>query len=196
VRSPIDELAALTRKPLDSAEARAMIAALRHAAEDATAAILGASLIDEVLTEAILSRLVDLNADQRKEFIKAALPTLSVKALIARSLGLFDGDTKHDLTVIGLIRNAFAHGSPRLSFDTPEIAQACDTLNWLRAKDLFKEKLSTPREKFSFAVRTILYGLLVQRGEPIKPSLTFASVEAMMIKIRENSAVAATSKEK
>jgi hypothetical protein len=142
--SIFDGLTALSRKTLDSDDARKMIAALSDGPRSFCGHF-GITLVDELLTETILTRLIDLDTEQRREFVRSELSTLNAKILLGRALGLFDGETKYDLTLIRHIRNAFAHGGPMLSFDDPAIARACDTLKWLRAMKLFRETLTSPR---------------------------------------------------
>jgi DNA-binding MltR family transcriptional regulator len=50
------------------------------------------------------------------------LGTFSSRIKIAYALGIIGGKSRHDLDIVGNIRNAFAHGMRDLAFDTKEIA--------------------------------------------------------------------------
>jgi hypothetical protein len=52
--------------------------------------------------------------------------TFSAKIQMAYALGIFGSDTRHDLELIKLIRNTFAHSQKPLKFELPEVRAVCD----------------------------------------------------------------------
>jgi hypothetical protein len=56
----------------------------------------------------------------------APLETFSQRIIMGRVLRLYGDDTEYNLTLVRLIRNAFAHAHVPITFETKEIAAAVD----------------------------------------------------------------------
>ena len=96
--------------------------------------------LEEVLQVSIARRLEPLNETEAKELFRhnGPIATLSAKIAMGRALGIYGRKTRKDLDRVREIRNAFAHSSSDLSFDTPEVSAACadfDLFKRLDAKD-------------------------------------------------------------
>jgi len=98
----------------------------------ARAITLGA-LLEAKLESAIYTKLIPnipKNSSERIFGVQGILATFSAKIEMAFVLGLIGPETRKDLDHIRAIRNAFAHAKGIISFDTPEIAAACDKIKF------------------------------------------------------------------
>jgi hypothetical protein len=84
--------------------------------------MLGAVLEDH-LEEALLKKMVWLNADERGGLFGAEAPiaTFSSKIRLAHALGLIDRPQKRAFDLVREMRNACAHSRCALSFESPEL---------------------------------------------------------------------------
>jgi hypothetical protein len=92
---------------------------------DRGAAIVAATVIDNVLETLITSRLIELSSRRREALfdqINAPLRSLSSKIELAFALGLFSAERRESLHLIRDVRNKFAHRIDSVSFDHPEIS--------------------------------------------------------------------------
>lgn len=96
----------------------------------ATAVMLGSFL--ETGLERLLKSVMrtDLNnADRSKLFeYEGAAGSFSSKTILSYALGLIGPISRHDLDLLRILRNEFAHSRMHFSFNTPEIHAVCDQL--------------------------------------------------------------------
>jgi len=98
---------------------------------DRPAAILQASVVERALEVAIKKKLAPgLSNEFVKEMFEfeGVIGTFSDKIAIAYALGIFKSHTFHDLNIIRILRNAFAHLSKPMRFVTPQVAGMCEHL--------------------------------------------------------------------
>lgn len=98
---------------------------------DRACALLGAAYLDELLTELLLSFLIDDKESMNLLGLEkpyAPIGTFSSKILTCFCLGMMDRIQFKDLTSIRRIRNKFAHSLHGLSFQESEIEKECNRL--------------------------------------------------------------------
>jgi hypothetical protein len=104
-----------------------------ESADDRTAAIVGASLVENNLVMVIMNRLRDsLDDTEIKRLFDdrgAVLGTFANRVDIGFGLNLYDKPVRDDLDRIREIRNRFAHHLEVRTFDHPDVAGKCDALN-------------------------------------------------------------------
>jgi hypothetical protein len=101
---------------------------LRDEPNDRAVAIVGATLIELFLQEAICRRLLPMSkAHQDALFLDEYGYTFASKIDLGLSLGLYGNKVKTDLHRIKKVRNEFAHNLNR-SFKSDEIAKVCRLL--------------------------------------------------------------------
>ena len=107
------------------------------------AAVLAVTYVESCLRFAIAARFISLSDDELKPLYNASGPLNSFSQAIdlGFALGLFGPMIRDDLTIMRVIRNAFAHTMKPLSFDTAEFAKEIANLQYLRTK---KGKISPP----------------------------------------------------
>jgi DNA-binding MltR family transcriptional regulator len=105
-------------------------------AEHRALAIVGASLLEDALRNAIahhLSRTRKEGSDvQLFEDEHAPLQGLSARTRIALALGILDDATKRDIDTIRAIRIAFAHSPSRITFEHDTILKSLNGINALK----------------------------------------------------------------
>lgn len=141
---------------------------------DRAAILLSATLTDLAL-EISLKRL--LREDQATIDLfdhTAPLGNFSGKINMAFALNLFDKQTKHDLDLIRLLRNGFAHHRRHLNFSTPQVENVCKHLRlpdtayakipkaYLnKAKDIDAAKdMKNPKTRYVTSCNTIAVALV------------------------------------
>jgi hypothetical protein len=98
---------------------------------DRTAAIVGASFLDDSLGFALTHRFIGLGKDWTDRLFDSAnapLGTFSAKIRLGYALGVFGPKTHADLDRIRRVRNEFAHAARRKSFADTVIANLCMAL--------------------------------------------------------------------
>ena len=100
---------------------------------DRGAAIIAFAFLDDVLTEALQSRLhryKHKGEDVSKFMFTGAGPlaTFSARRRLALMLGIVGPETYDDLERLAQIRNAFAHTRSRLTFESQRIKNLCEAL--------------------------------------------------------------------
>jgi hypothetical protein len=77
-------------------------------------------------------------------------------------LSIIGPKTHHDLETIREIRNALAHTSLKIDFDTKEVIALCNGLHCLVVVPNIPNPrlINTPREKFSTATRFLMIHLI------------------------------------
>lgn len=135
--------------------------------DDRSIAIIVASVLDQGLETALLTRLRPLNPDEERAVFfadGAPLSTFSAKITMGYSLGLFGQKARDDLHMIRSIRNTFAHSRLSLDFDQEAVAAACMQLTLPERVALLPVGESDdPREcfihtAFQYATYFITYG--------------------------------------
>jgi len=131
---------------------------------DRGAAILAATFLENGLEFAVSRRLPG-SARLHEALFENQCPasSLDAKILLANALEIIGPLTVSNLDIIKHVRNTFAHSSIPISFETAEVAAACNALNmpsvnpqWYR-KSL---KFEMPREKYSTICETTGAALL------------------------------------
>jgi hypothetical protein len=182
-----DPLLALARKPLETEDVSWLLTTIKSGT-DAPAAIMGGLFVESALTDAIFANLLGLKEDQRQELIRSSGPlsTFDSKIVMGRALGLLDSPTKHDLTAIRHIRNAFAHGGSRdLMFESAAVSAVCDSLNWLQAAKRYNECPKSAREKYSFVVRVLVTNFLLLSEHPSRPDPNKGDIKAAIHRLHD-----------
>jgi hypothetical protein len=96
--------------------------------EDRAVVILQASMVEAILENSIAHKMRHDLTDETKKAIfdfEGPVGTFSAKIIMAFALGIFGASTKHDLDLIRLMRNQFAHCRKPLKFSTPVVADVC-----------------------------------------------------------------------
>lgn len=102
-----------------------------YGGNDRARAIMLASVLETALDEFIESRLrPKFNSEDHNLLFdfNAPLGTFSAKTLVPYAFGMFGPDTKHDLDMVRILRNGFAHCRKPFDFETPEISPICEHL--------------------------------------------------------------------
>jgi hypothetical protein len=160
--SVFDPLIALTRSPITREDLNWMLDQL-DGGKDSIAAIVGGSFAETFLRDAIIVRLVESKSNHRALFTRnGPLSSFDAMILLAYAIGIIDKDTRHDLTAIRIIRNAFAHSPRELSMETQEVKSICDSLNAIKSYPAGTD-VSTPRKQFNRALHVNLALLVTKR---------------------------------
>lgn len=129
-----------------------------------------AAFIDQSLETALLTKFVLLEADDQYEVFRSEAATLRdfyAKIQIAYASGIIGKSACSDLNLIRKIRNTFAHSHIDLSFDTPEIADACKFLLLLKRDEDRNAREIYINTAFEYAFRLItVRGQDRERAEP------------------------------
>jgi hypothetical protein len=136
--------------------------------QDRAAVLVCASLLEQVLEDAIWAHAVPHAHDQKQAFFSGAgdqpgvVRSLADKIFLAYVLGVIGPETRKDLRSIRQIRNVFAHAKRHVDFGTPEIREACvfsirETNLWKRATG---NATLTVCEVFVQTVEIVVAGLL------------------------------------
>jgi DNA-binding MltR family transcriptional regulator len=85
--------------------------------------LVGATIIEEQLLRALLTKMRPLSGEMKKRLFDGygPLSSFSAKIDLSYALQIINKDQYDDLTVIRRIRNQFAHAMPLLNFDSPEM---------------------------------------------------------------------------
>lgn len=92
--------------------------------------ILFGSILEDFLTQALLDKMVPLNADERERIFGPDQPvgSFSAKLRMAHALGIISRDARRQIDVIREMRNACAHSRFPITFDK-ELAGALSLLS-------------------------------------------------------------------
>jgi hypothetical protein len=99
--------------------------------DDRAAALVIAAIIEHSLESAIIQYFAIEQSDAMKLFTDAqdgSMWSFALKIQLGWALGIYDAFGRTELKWIRNIRNAFAHTSAPLSFQSPEIGLLCDRL--------------------------------------------------------------------
>jgi hypothetical protein len=132
---------------------------------DRGAAIVAATVIDNVLEHLITSRLIGLSSERREALFdnpNAPLGDLYAKIELAFALGLFNEERRKSLHLIRKVRNEFAHRMDTVSFDHPEIAKMIEG----KVPPKVREYAMSTRTKFLFTANILFIYLSFAAGFP------------------------------
>jgi hypothetical protein len=141
----------LSRKGPTHAEADAVYEAFRHGVP-MVCAILGQALIEHELEKTLRQKfkLKDDNTWDRLTGENGPLATFNQKVICGYAFGIYNDVTRHNLTILKDIRNAFAHSKRIISFDEVGIKRC---LNSTRLPVKKRSKLYRDLQKVVIASR-------------------------------------------
>lgn len=133
-------------------------------------AVTGAAYVDDLLSEALRSRLPSLNkSEDKRAFVGAGAPlgTFSGKIIVGFGLGIFGSAALADLRAIKDVRNAFAHQIAVKSFNHKKVLSLCMGLHYPRerASKEGKPEEADPRFRFHETVGYIMTALQLAAHE-------------------------------
>jgi hypothetical protein len=151
----------ITTEPPDLAEYMDLLDEVGEHPDRAVAIIL-AAMVEGALRAAILARMVPL-CERREMGLfgpDSPLGTFSAKIKVGFALGVYGPETRADLDTVRAIRNAFAHCTKPIKFDTPEVAAECAKLRIprLASPDDIDERPwppESPRNQYNAATRLL-----------------------------------------
>jgi len=157
--------------PKDDEEWVKLVEQITAGADDRTAVILGATLV-EVTLEAMLLSWLRPEKSVEEFFDSGFLSTANTKKNLAFALGLLDRDERASVQAIAKIRNLFAHHLLDATFKHPDLAGPLDQLRGVAGpKD-------SPRKRFVAAVTRVIIDLRMRTLEPRTPEEFVREVEA------------------
>jgi hypothetical protein len=167
--------------PFEARDLRTLIAYEMDDVTDRIAAIVPVSILDELLSAAIETRIHSSPYVHGRLFGNdGALRDFGIKIPIGFALGLYGELCTSDLRWIRRIRNAFAHRKRVDSFDYPEAAKLCDKLAVHKvSKSTVYTEFPLPTRK-SIYLRTILYISLGLVSETVVGPKLPASPEVLL----------------
>lgn len=124
-------LKSLNKRPPSEDEIQTILASIKADKNDRGVALTLCSAVETALYQFIDSWIVpELNSEEKSHLFSgdAPLGTFSSRIRIAYAFGLIDRDVHKSLHHLREIRNAFAHTMAPISFETPEVAKACELL--------------------------------------------------------------------
>ena len=131
------------------------------------------SLLEQALEGALATHFVTNEAESSSFFSDrddGGATNFAMKIRLAYHLGVVEEKIKSELTLIKSIRNVFAHTRSHVSFDTPEIIDACNLLSipdnilW---DGVVGPKPETSRERFGESCALIYLYLSNKDQKPI-----------------------------
>jgi hypothetical protein len=121
-----------------------------------SAAILGATFLEDVVRLSIITKMVDLSKDEQDRLFVGTGPlsSFSAKTQLSYALGLIGKKARHDIDTIREIRNVFAHAKINISFQTEAVANA---INGLHFRALLSDwDTLTIQRRFGSVVRLLM----------------------------------------
>jgi hypothetical protein len=122
-----------------------------YPAPDRSAAILATSWLDEYLTAAIKSKLLE-DKDTANKLLKPSGPlgAFATKAELGYLLGMYSKQSRDDLIHISGIRNIFAHWIKTVDFGSRDVRPKCESLTlfdrtWSQHSNYEEMKSKRPR---------------------------------------------------
>ena len=156
--SVFDPLIALASKPIRQDDAMWMISQL-DTGSDTSIVLLGGAFIENVLRDAVAANLVESESGHKVLFRRnGPFSNFDSLILIAYAIGVIDKETRHDLTAIRHIRNAFAHAPRELSIGMVEITAVCDSMHV--ARGALGESSTTPQKRLSYCIKALILLLM------------------------------------
>lgn len=155
-----------------------------HAYQDRASALVAATTVEIALEDALLARFVPLTPDERRflfsEDADSPLSTFAAKIRLGYALHIYEKGFRDDLTVLKAIRNAFAHASHHVDFNTPEISSACQIMNTAQCFARLAPSQSTPKWLYLQTTKAITLALFMATKNPddyVKDDGFFVTVE-------------------
>jgi hypothetical protein len=141
---------------------------------DRAVAIVGASLIEHYLENAIQFQLRPIDTDTAKGKeerdrlygVNGIFAGISAKIVGAYAMQMIGPTTRRDLEIINKIRNRFAHDMNPVTFDTDSIRARCNEIDLSQGIEAERD---TPRARFLMAIQifSVAFWLLqVSNEEP------------------------------
>jgi hypothetical protein len=170
-KSLIDALRKHTRTKTDLIDQLVTKREIRTGRSDRAVAILIAIQLEEALHQALLGWLRPLSKTEHNQIFGATAPLSGFAARIRMSyaMGVIGSKTRDELNVIREVRNAFAHSGRELSFDTPEVRNACAFLSaayWQMGGQEARRGRKVPgrdaRDRYHAAAENIIFRLQVR----------------------------------
>jgi hypothetical protein len=129
------------------------------------AAVVAGAVIDDILRQVIVSRMVVLTDDENQKLFGSYGPlgSFGSRIGIGYAMGIYGPKTRQDLLTLKKIRNAFAHAILVIGFETPAVAQLCSKFNCLEG--LKARADLTPQELLSVATQCLLVHLLNKKPD-------------------------------
>jgi DNA-binding MltR family transcriptional regulator len=128
-------------------------------------ALVLAAVLDHDLVELIRTKFPD-EAKSFDELLffgdKAPMGTLHSRTIVALAFGFIGEAQRKDIDRIRRIRNAFAHASKTVSFETPAIAKECNALKNFKSPNPDGVIVSTSRQKYIETAHTLHFYLADQ----------------------------------
>jgi DNA-binding MltR family transcriptional regulator len=124
--------------------------------------LLTCAIIEEELERLLLSVMRPMSNSSAKKLFNGPLSSFGAKAYLAYALKLIEEDTLCDLKAIKDIRNAFAHTSSRLEFNSPAVLDLFKRFNGWRpkgveVKDFFFERAESAVNTLSSKIDELMY---------------------------------------
>lgn len=132
-------------------------------------ALIMAAWIDDALGEVIRAGFIDQRKSADELLIgDSPLATFSSRIKIAYCLAWIDDNVKHDLNIVRVIRNEFAHDRSDLSFESAVVRSRCDSMQLLHEVMSIREgtTVTLARSKFML-VSSHLLGILIDLADKI-----------------------------
>jgi hypothetical protein len=171
------ELCALSRRAPNEAEAKALIKTLTEIESDRGCALIAGAVIEDIAEFIIRARIRNLNTEQQTGLFgpEGTLGTLSSKVRVAFAFALIDKEINDQFDRMREIRNAFAHASFHITFDTNEIRKACEGIFQAPGvSDL------SPRERYiNTAVFLMCAGIIAMSSDKRRPAITYNEVKTL-----------------
>ena len=183
-RDALDALEELSRKKLDTDEMFKLIWEFEHdaatAKQDRAAAVSIAGILEQLLANAITTHFAGKNkATEHKNLFDgegAISSDFGARIQLGYALGIYGPLMRSDLTTIRIVRNAFAHTTEHLTFDSPKVANVCGFLN-LPKRDVWDgldERPTTPPLQY---IKTAKVFYLMLDVTPNTPPLRYLERE-------------------
>jgi hypothetical protein len=129
----------------------------RGIVDERAVAIVGATILDDILEHTLINFMVDDEDEKRKLIgVERPLGTFGSRVAATYCLGLICKTVRDDLRIVGKIRNKFAHRL-EASFDAGPIRGWCLSLRWHEFSMMTKAPAgATPREIFKVGVNQLI----------------------------------------
>ena len=149
---------------------------------DETIVLISGVYLEDVLVTAIANHFRDFTPEKRSDELAyifsdekdGPVSTFSAKARLAYALGIIGDRGRDEFKVLREIRNAFAHPSRPVNFNTPEISAACmkligpDDQIWNSETSIIG---NDPKMRFLMIVLNYHWALRTYSREPRNPLL-------------------------
>ena len=129
----------------------------RETIDERAIAIVGATFLDNLLEGILINFMVDDEKEAKKLIgIDGSMGAFSSRVTATYCLGLIGKTVRHDLRLVGKIRNRFAHQLDA-SFDMEPIRGWCLSLKWHEISMMMKAPAdATPRDVFKVSVNQLI----------------------------------------